>query len=127
MIDLNGLIEEFINPPVKEKLLSRLKKSREEREKELQTKFLRGQAVKDFIKTYAWREVVRPKYMDSLKRGFGNLMRDGLRMSEVELKTTISEMRESLGMIADLRNIIDLGNDAGERLNKIDEAENSKR
>lgn len=117
--DLNSLILEFINPP-QEPILKKVFKKRADQKQELIEKAQRAQSVKDLTKMYAWREILRPKIMNDLKSGMGKLIRDGLTMSEVDIKAEIAKMRNSISSIADLRYVVDEGNEAAKTLEKME-------
>ena len=119
MIDLNAIISEFVTPEKKEGFVKKLIKTKLEKEHRLKESFNNGVKAKDLLKTTGWNDIVAPKIKDTLKKGIGTLIRNGLSMNESELKTVIAEMRTSLRMVADIRYMIENGHSAGKRLEKV--------
>ena len=113
--DLNILIDEFLNPP-KEPFLKRVFKTQEAVKNDLLEKTKKRQAIQDLTKTYGWREIIRPKIVNSLRQGFGKLLRDGLTMSEIDIKNILAEMRTSLSIIAEMRYLVNEGDISAEKL-----------
>ncbi len=121
LIKLDDLLLEFINPPkptLKGKIRDKFR-SQEVRKQELQKKMDRRQAVIDFSKSYVWREILRDRTVGSLRKGMGNLIRNGLKMSEVELKSEIATIREAISGIADLQYEVDMGEQAAKELERM--------
>jgi len=109
---IKEFIDNLLNPKQKEKVKHDLKY-------ELEVKFTKSLYLKDYLKSRAWLEFNRPIIYKSLEVGMGKLIRDGLTMSEIDIKATISDMRANLNQIEEMRFAITTGEDAGHKLEKI--------
>lgn len=120
IIDLNAIIEEFINPPEPEPFIKKFR-SKEVRKKELTDKMDRGHWIKDGLKTKFWQEILRPQIITSLKRGMGTLLRPfSLQMSETEIKQILADMQANIGYIADMKYVVSEGDTASETLARME-------
>lgn len=112
----NGFIQElvfnFINPKAKEQKKLSLKQ-------ELMNKFNKSLYLKDYLKSKAWLEFDRPIIYKSLESGIGRLLRDGLVMNELDIKSVLSDMRANLNKIAEMQYAIENGEEAGMKLEKM--------
>lgn len=122
-ISIDNILLDFVNPP-QEGLIQRVKnkfKSVEERKSDLQVRMQTGQAIKDGLKTHFWREVQRPYIINELYSGMGKLLRpSSLTMSEVEIKSILSNLHSVLGIISHMRYIVDDGERAGKELSTLE-------
>jgi len=109
---IGELVANLINPKAAEKKKHDLKY-------ELQTKFNKSLFLKEYLKTKAWHEFDRPRIYKSLESGIGNLIRDGLTMSETQMKAIIADMRANLNQIIEMRYAIEVGEEAGRTLDKL--------
>jgi len=119
MISLDDILSEFINPPEPEKIKKRNLRDKNVLKADLLEKRDKGQAVVDLTKTYVWREIIRKNLVNELRRGMGTLIRDGMNLNEIDLKKTISELRASITLIADLQYIVNEGVSASEKLGRM--------
>ena len=122
MIDIiKEVVEPLINPSVEAKpLLKKIFKDKASVSGKLREESDVGIAIQELTKTYAWREVIRPKIVKSLREGLGYLLRDGLKMSEVEIKNIISNMRANLELVSELRYLVEKGESAGIKLSELE-------
>ena len=109
---IKELIDNLLNPKNKEKIKNDIKH-------ELKVKFDKSLYLKDYLKSRAWLEFNRPIVYKSLEVGMGKLIRDGLTMSEVEIKAIIADMRANLNQVEEMRYSITTGEDAGHKLEKL--------
>ena len=113
---MDNLIKEFvsnlINPQLKEKKKFDL-------HRELSEKFHKSLYLKEYLKTKAWLEFDRPIIYKSLESGIGKLLRNGLEMSETDIKATIADMRANLNKIIEMRVAIETGEEAAGKLEKV--------
>jgi hypothetical protein len=106
------LVNNLINPKISEKKKFDIKY-------ELQVKHLRSLRLKEYLTTYAWQEFNKPIIYKSLESGIGRLLRDGLTMSETEIKAIIADMRANINHVIEMRFAIDSGEEAGMKLEKL--------
>jgi len=119
MIDLNSICEEFFNAPPPDSLLKKITRKEEIRQ-DLLERAEKSRAIKDLLKIAGWQKVLRPKITATLREGFGKLLREeALHMTEAQLKTIIAEMRANISIIADMKYLIESGDDAARRIDKI--------
>jgi ribosomal protein S4 len=109
---IKEFVENLINPKQKEVKRQLLKY-------ELQQKFEKSLYLKEYLKTKAWQEFHRKTIYSSLESGMGRLLRDGLTMSETDIKAIISDMRANLNQVIEMRFAIEAGEDAGLKLEKM--------
>lgn len=109
---IKELVQNLINPKVAEQKKLSLKQ-------EYQEKFNRSLYLKEYLKTSAWQEFHRGIIYKSLESGIGKLLRDGLSMNETDIKATIADMRANLNQIIEMRYVIDSGEEAGQKLEKM--------
>ena len=86
---------------------------------DLQVKFNKSLFLKEYLKTKAWHEFDRPRIYKSLESGIGNLIRDGLTMNETQIKAVIANMRANLNQVIEMRYAIEVGEEAGMKLDKM--------
>lgn len=110
---IRELVENLINPKAKEKKNLDLRY-------ELQVKFNKSLYLKDYLKSKTWLEFQRPIIYNSLESGIGRLVRDGLTMSETDIKSLIAEMRANLNTIIEMRFAVESGEEAGMKLEVMD-------
>ena len=117
MIDLNKILEAFIKiekPSIIKKLTGK-----NEIRKELEDRALIGQSIKNMMKMPAWELFLIPKLTENLKSEMAKLMRhEALSMSESELKTIISALRQNLSFVAEIKYALEEGERAQEKLQK---------
>jgi len=121
-ISIDDILNEFINPPKQEKKTFFQKKpSREETLANLKIQYAKSQSVKELLKTPAWRDILREKIIDGLKTGFARLLSPtSLDLKENELKTILARLHAYIGFIADLRYIVDAGDEAAGKIVEIE-------
>src|SRR3990167_11084753 len=110
---IRELVENLINPKAKEK------KNLDIRH-ELQVKFNKSLYLKDYLKSKTWLEFHRPIIYNSIESGIGRLVRDGLTMTESDIKSVIAEMRANLSIIVEMRYAVETGEESGMKLEKMD-------
>lgn len=114
---VNEVLESFINPKEeKPSLWKTFSRRKEDAKADLLRKQERMLLLKDYTASKHWREVARPDIVDSLRANFGRLLRDGLTLSETDIKVCIAEMRQKLDIIAGMRYEIEQGEKASEEL-----------
>jgi len=86
---------------------------------ELQVKFNRSLYLKEYLKTKAWIEYERPKIEQELESGIRRLLVDGIPMDEAGLKAVLSYMKSITDRLNDMRNAINIGEEAGIKLEKM--------
>jgi len=121
MINFDDLLTEFLNPPVKESMFKKLIKSKESVERDLRERISKGEMIQNFVKSQMWRDFERPEIVEGLKNGFGKLIRDGLTMSEVEIKAVIADMRSKMSRIANMRYAVDDSEESKLKLAKLEQ------
>lgn len=119
---IKQLVNKLINPVDKEK-------KRSDYKYDLEVKFTKSIYLKEYLKTRAWVDFQRPIIFNSIESGVGRLIRDGLELSETEIKAVIADMRANLNTIIEMRHAIETGEESGlklEAMRKTDEAKNTK-
>ena len=120
LINIEQIFEEFVNPPPKENIVKKFLKSKESVKQGLFESIGKAEAVSVFVKTSMWRDIERPEIVSGIKEGFGKLVRNGLEMSETEIKVVISNLRSKMSRIADMRYLVEEGERAKIKLAKIE-------
>ncbi len=112
LIDLNEVLQSFLEPtPILKKILTPRKELEKRAEKAL--------LIREFLNSQGWKELIREKILKALKEGIGKLLRpSSLTMTEVEIKTVLSEIHANLSYVADLKYWLEEGERAEEKLNK---------
>jgi len=115
MIDLNSILQDFLyerKPTIIERIRNRGELEAQERREASDARKL-----KDMAKTEGWAEIVVPQIEESIREGFGKLLRpEALTMSEAELKSVIATMQSKLAFIATLKYKVEKGESALKKL-----------
>lgn len=120
IIDLNSILEEFINPPEPKSFIQKFK-SKEVKKQELTDKIDRGHWIKEGLRTRFWQEILRPNIIKSLKRGMGTLLRpSSLSLSETEIKQILTDMQVNISVINEMRYALNESDTASETLAKME-------
>jgi len=109
---IGELVASLINPKAFEQKKLDLKQ-------ELQSKFNKSLYLKEYLRTAAWLQFNRPIIYKSVESGVGRLLRDGLTMSETDIKALIADMRANLSQVIEMRYAIESGEEAGAKLEKF--------
>ena len=76
----------------------------------------KGQTVKDMIGTKGWQDIVKTEVEASSEQGILTLIRDGLTLTEGQIKAIICDFRSPLSLIGKLEYIMDDGDKASAQL-----------
>lgn len=109
---------EFLNPP--KDRFEKEAKVKETKIKNLQDKVRKANTINDYIKTPHWKDYRREKIINELVGSLGTLLREGLAMNEVDLKTVIARMRAYYTEVEDMRYAVDEGEVANKELLKYE-------
>ena len=114
-IDLNSVIQSFIKPEPMS-----IKKRFFTNREELEEKRLKGQRLKDLVRTNAWQTDIKEIIEKSFREGFGTLLRPtSLDMSESALKAILAGMQAHLGYVSTIIYHMEEGNAASIKLERI--------
>ena len=104
----------FIKNIVKRLMVATERTKREE--VTLKDRQYKGQTVKDMIGTKGWQDIVKTEVEASLEQGILTLIRDGLTLTEGQIKAIICDIRSPLSLIGKLEYIMDDGDKATEQI-----------
>lgn len=117
--DLNSLINEFLEPKEQSNPFHKFTRKQEFRH-ELEKRRAVGQATKDLMESPAWQDAMLPKLQNSLKSGFGEILRATPQThKETELWAIIGQMKANLSIVADLKWNIEAGDAASKKLESL--------
>jgi len=121
MIDLNDVFDAFINPPTEPRRIFRKKKDVDEIKFDLTQRMNKGLAIKDFLKTSAWRDVWREEIVKNIKSGLAEMLRPStLGKSETEIKATLARTQAFMSIIADMRYKVEDGEQSAIKLTEME-------